>query len=170
LIEGGYSETEALIRQLLVDRNPQAVLAPPTDVPDATPKQGATTETYLGAQHEPLHISGPQPRLGASTVYRLPTELRPNTFGLNGTWTASPQSLNAGAGAQLDLNLQARKVHLVAGGQGNVQVSVNGRPVSSLAVNGPPTLYTLLEQPQNQRMTIRLTPDPGVQAYSFTFD
>ena len=33
-----------------------------------------------------------------------------------------------------------------------------------------PTLYTLLEQPQNQRMTIRLTPDPGVQAYSFTFD
>jgi hypothetical protein len=39
-----------------------------------------------------------------------------------------------------------------------------------LVVNGPPTLYTLLEQPQNQRMTIRLTPDPGVQAYSFTFD
>jgi thiol-disulfide isomerase/thioredoxin len=170
LIEGGYSETEALIRQLLVDRNPQAVLPPPTDVPDATPKQGATPETYLGAQHEPLHISGPQPRLGASTVYRFPTELRPNTFGLNGTWTASPQSLNAGPGAQLDLNFQANKVHLVAGGQGNVQVSVNGRPVSSVAVNGPPTLYTLLEQPQNQRMTIRLTPDPGVQAYSFTFD
>ena len=40
----------------------------------------------------------------------------------------------------------------------------------TVAVNGTPTLYTLLEQPQNQRMTIRLTPDPGVQAYSFTFD
>jgi hypothetical protein len=39
-----------------------------------------------------------------------------------------------------------------------------------VAVNGPPTLYTLLEQSQNQRMTIRLTPEPGVQAYSFTFD
>jgi hypothetical protein len=55
-------------------------------------------------------------------------------------------------------------------GRANVQVSVDGRPDSSAAVNGPPTLYTLLEQPQNQRMTIRLTPEPGVQAYSFTFD
>ncbi|MDT5273891.1 MAG: hypothetical protein QOG95_823 [Mycobacterium sp.] len=170
LSEGAYSETEALIRQLLVDRNPQAVLSPPTDVPDATPKQGDTPETYLGTQHEPLRVSGPQPQPGVSMAYRFPTELRPNTFGLSGTWTASPQSLNAGPGAELELNFQAKKVHLVAGGRGHVQVSVSGRPVSSVAVNGPPTLYTLLEQPQNQRMTIRLTPDPGVQAYSFTFD
>jgi hypothetical protein len=49
-------------------------------------------------------------------------------------------------------------------------VSVGGRPDVSVAVNGSPTLYTLLEQPQNQRMTIRRTPDPGVQAYSLTFD
>ena len=89
---------------------------------------------------------------------------------MSGTWTGSRQSLNAGPGAQLELNFQAKKVHLVAGGQGHVQVSVDGCPDSSVAVNGPPTLYTLLEQPQNQRMMIRLTPEPGVQAYSFTFD
>jgi cytochrome c biogenesis protein CcdA/thiol-disulfide isomerase/thioredoxin len=170
LTEGGYSDTEGLIRQLLVDRNPQAALPPPTDVPDATPKQEDTPETYLGAHFEPLHISGPQPKPGVSTAYQFPTELRPNTFGLSGNWTASPQSLNAGPGAQLELSFHARKVHLVAGGQGNIRVSVDGRPDLSVAVNGPPTLYTLLEQPQNQRMTIRLTPDPGVQAYSFTFD
>ena len=68
------------------------------------------------------------------------------------------------------MSFQAKKAHLVAGGNGNVRVSVDGRPDTSVAVNGPPTLYTLLEQPQNQRMTIRLTPDPGVRAYSFTFD
>ena len=84
LSEGDYGETEALIRQLLVDRNPQAVLPPPTDVPDATPKEGDTPETYLGAQHEPLHISGPQPQPGAPTAYRFPNELRPNILGCPG--------------------------------------------------------------------------------------
>jgi hypothetical protein len=47
------------------------------------------------------------------------------------------------------------------------------RRLASRLVDGSqraPTLYTLLEQPQNQRMTIRLTPDPGAQAYSSTFD
>jgi thiol-disulfide isomerase/thioredoxin len=170
LTEGGYGDTEGLIRQLLVDRNPHAALPPPTDVPDATPQQEDTPETYLGAHFEPLHVSGPQPKPGVSMAYQFPTELRPNTFGLSGTWTASPQSLNAGPGAQLELSFQARKVHLVAGGQGNIRVRVDGHPDTSVVVNGPPTLYTLLEQPQNQRMTIRLTPDPGVQAYSFTFD
>jgi thiol-disulfide isomerase/thioredoxin len=134
---------------------------------------GVHTPEFVSSACRPTCASRPMrwgSKPGVSMAYQFPTELRPNTFGLSGTWTASPQSLNAGPGAQLELNFEAKKVHLVAGGQGNVQVSVDGRPDTSVAVNGPPTLYTLLEQPQNQRMTIRLTPDPGVQAYSFTFD
>ncbi|HAM01995.1 MAG TPA: thiol:disulfide interchange protein, partial [Acidimicrobiaceae bacterium] len=46
--EGGYGQTESLIRSLLVDARPGIVLPRPSDVPDRTPTEAMNPETYLG--------------------------------------------------------------------------------------------------------------------------
>jgi thiol-disulfide isomerase/thioredoxin len=46
--EGDYSGTETLIRNLLAAAHPGLRLPGPTDVPDRTPNEPLTSETYLG--------------------------------------------------------------------------------------------------------------------------
>lgn len=169
--EGQYDTTESLIRQLLADAKPGVALPAATNVPDQTPTTSATRETYLSFQHKPLYSSGPAPQGPGSMTYHYPANVEPDTFALSGTWDATPQSITAGPGAELKLNYQAKKVHLVAGGRGTLTVRRNGQPVASLPVNaGAPTLYTLADHPEIQRATITVTPTPGISAYSFTFD
>ena len=167
--EGGYADTEDLIRQLLTTRNPAPGLPPATEVADTTPTQELTPETYLGYQYAPLHVSGTAPATQGSATYRFPATLDPDTFALAGTWSADPEALAAGPAAQLELSCQADKVFLVLGGQGDVAVQVNGQPRSTVHVTGPPTLYPLVTGAADQRMTIQLAVSPGVQAYDFTF-
>jgi thiol-disulfide isomerase/thioredoxin len=169
--EGHYDTTESLIRQLLTDAKPGVTLPAATNVPDQTPTTSSTHETYLSFQHTPLHSSGPAPQAPGSVTYHYPANVEPDTFALSGTWDAAPQSITAGPGAELQVNYQAKKVHLVAGGRGTLTVRRNGQPVISLPVNaGAPTLYTLVDQPDVQRATITVTPTPGISVYSFTFD
>jgi len=171
LEEGHYATTEALIRQLLTDAKPGVALPAATDVPDVTPSEVYTKETYLGFQHSPLHSSGPAPNRPGPVTYQYPATVEPNTFALSGMWDAAQQSITAGPGAELKLNYDAKKVHLVAGGQGTLTTRLNGKPISTVPVSGnAPTLYTLVDQPNFQRATITVTPSQGVLAYSFTFD
>jgi len=171
LDEGHYDTTEKLIRQLLTDAKPGIALPAPTNVADQTPKASYTHETYLGFQHKPLHSTGPAPQGPGSASYHYPPTVAANTFALSGPWDAAAQSITAGPGAELKLNYQAKKVHLVAGGRGTLTVRIGGQPISSVPVNaGAPTLYTLVDQPDARRATITVTPTPGVSAYSFTFD
>ncbi|WP_028936497.1 cytochrome c biogenesis protein DipZ [Pseudonocardia spinosispora] len=167
--EGGYADTEALIRQLLAQRDPAQVLPPPTEVPDTTPTRALTEETYLGYHYAPLHVSGTAPDSDGSATYRFPTTVDPDTFALDGTWKAGPEALTAGSGARLQLNAQARDVYLVLGGQGSVSITADGMPARTVTVSGPPTLYPVLSQPDGRRVTINLAVSPGVQAYDFTF-
>jgi cytochrome c biogenesis protein CcdA/thiol-disulfide isomerase/thioredoxin len=167
--EGGYADTENLIRQLLTDPPDVPTLPPPTEVADTTPAQASTPETYLGYHYAPLHVSGTAPATGGSAAYRLPATLDPDTFALGGTWSADPEAVTAGPGAQLELNYQADKVFLVLGGQGSVSVQVTGRPARTVDVSGPPTLYPLVDGTGDKRTTVDLTMSPGVQAYDFTF-
>ena len=167
--EGHYAQTEQLIRQLLGQRQPAPVLPPATEVPDTTPTEAITPETYLGYHYAPLHTSGRAPETDGTAAYTFPTELAADTFALAGTWSADPETLTAGPGAQLELNAQARNVYLVLGGEGTVTVRTDGGPGSVLTVAGPPKLYTLLSQSGDQRRTLDLTVSPGVQAYDFTF-
>ena len=46
--EGDYDVTENLIRQLLLDANPDVDLPAASDAVDRTPASGLTPETYLG--------------------------------------------------------------------------------------------------------------------------
>jgi cytochrome c biogenesis protein CcdA/thiol-disulfide isomerase/thioredoxin len=167
--EGRYTDTESLIRQLLATRQPAPALPAATEVADTTPSEPLTPETYLGYQYAPLHVSGTAPATQGVATYRFPTTLEPDTFALNGAWTADPEALTAGPGAQLELSCQADKVFLVLGGKGSVSVKVNGQPRSVVDVSGPPTVYPLVSNAGDLRMTIDLAVTPGVQAYDFTF-
>ncbi|WP_439380716.1 cytochrome c biogenesis protein DipZ [Amycolatopsis lexingtonensis] len=161
--EGGYADFEQQIRTALTDAGAPS-LPRPTDVPDTTPAGGLTPETYLGAEHAPLATSGSHVAAGQTRGYTFPAAVDPDTFALDGTWTADPEHLTAGPGARLRLSFRATSVHLVLGGTGTVTVDAT----RTIAVGGPPTLYTVLDG-QSGPGEVTLSLSPGTQAYSFTF-
>jgi thiol-disulfide isomerase/thioredoxin len=166
--EGDYGTTEELIRQLVSESNPTASLPRATDVPDRTPTDMSTPETYLGYQYAPLHVTGQPPVQNAAQTTKLPADVKQDTFALGGTWTSNSEDLVAGPNAQLALRFQAKDVYLVIGGTGTVGVRVNGKLTRTLTIGGVPKLYTLVSGPGQQAL-LNLAMSPGVQAYDFTF-
>ncbi|MEO9138839.1 MAG: redoxin domain-containing protein, partial [Jatrophihabitans sp.] len=167
--EGGYPDTEKLIRELLKDAGPKHTLPVPTGAAaPITSPEAQTPETYLGYKR-PLTVSGTKPVPGKLSSYPRPRSIAQDTFGLSGQWRADPEYLQAGSNAQLQLNFQARRVFLVLGGRGSVTVDLPGQAPRVISVEGVPTLYTLLDASHSMRalMTLRIT--PGIQAYAFTF-
>jgi cytochrome c biogenesis protein CcdA/thiol-disulfide isomerase/thioredoxin len=165
--EGGYGNTESLIRALLRVADPDLQLPPRTDVPDRTPTEPTNPETYLG--YERLqYLDGATPIENVPTVYHFPTSLSPAGLGLSGTWTIGPQAATAGSQARLELDFQAKDVYLVLGGRGTLTVSGNG--VSrTISVGGVPRLYALVSSASLQKGVLTLDASPGIQAYDFTF-
>ncbi|HEX5405905.1 MAG TPA: cytochrome c biogenesis protein DipZ [Pseudonocardiaceae bacterium] len=167
--EGGYGTTEQLIRELLLDHDHTLTLPKATDVPDKTPTETQSPETYLGYQYAPLHITGQNPVQNAASTTKLPATVTQDTFALGGTWTSEAEDLSAGPGAALELNFQAKDVYLVLGGHGTVTVQLGGKTTQTFTVASVPKLYTLVSSPNSQRGLLRLDMSPGVQAYDFTF-
>jgi hypothetical protein len=103
------------------------------------------------------------------TTYQAPTTVPINSFAFNGTWTDHSQEATAGANATIDEHFVANDVYLVMGGTGTVDVSFNGRHLSTIAVSGVPRLYTLFSANAAHTGNLRLSFPPGVEAYDFTF-
>jgi cytochrome c biogenesis protein CcdA/thiol-disulfide isomerase/thioredoxin len=167
--EGGYGTAEELIRQLLVERNPEQQLPPSTEIADTTPTGEQTQETYLGYHYSPVHLAGADLDRDKPAAYRFPTSLDSGEFALGGTWTAGAEALTAGPDARLRLSFHAAKVYLVLGGQGTVTVTRDGRQTAVIPVTSVPKLYPLVDDPTGRDSSIELTASPGVQAYDFTF-
>ena len=167
--EGDYDGTESVIRQLLTAANPARPLTGATNVPDATPTDTQTPETYLGYEYAPLHVTGAQPAQDQDHVYTAPTTVEQDTFALSGTWNDGEQALTAGANAKLELRYEADVVYLVIGGTGTVTVQLNGTTTSTLQISGVPKLYTLEKGSSDLPAILTLLATPGVQAYDFTF-
>jgi len=166
--EGGYGQTESLIRTLLLDAHPGIVLPPASDVPDRTPTEAINPETYLG--YERLqYLVGATPVPNQAATYSFPSTLPPGGVGLSGEWTIGSQAATAGSGAKLEIGIQAMDVYLVLGGTGTVTVALDGAPSKTITVSGVPGLYTLLSTPSVATGSLELSFTPGVQAYDFTF-
>jgi cytochrome c biogenesis protein CcdA/thiol-disulfide isomerase/thioredoxin len=166
--EGDYAGTETVIRKLLTNANPAAVLPAATEVADTTPTEQQTPETYLGYNYQ-LDVSGGMPTPDQNKVYKFPSKLQSDTFALSGTWNSGSEALTAGANAKLELSFQANVVYLVIGGTGTVGVAVDGVTTSTIQVSGVPKLYTMTKDPTDTRHTLTLSASPGIQAYDFTF-
>jgi cytochrome c biogenesis protein CcdA/thiol-disulfide isomerase/thioredoxin len=167
--EGGYSQTETFIRQLLRAADPRVVLPPRTDVPDRTPQVQTTPESYLGYHYSEPNLYEESVTPDAMTDYQAPSSLPQDTFAFGGSWDIGSEAAVAGSGATLSLHFQADDVYLVLGGTGTLKVSVNGVPTRTLVVSGVPRLYQLVGPGAYQRGTVTLAATRGVQAYDFTF-
>jgi hypothetical protein len=166
--EGDYSQDESLIRELLKAANPIRNLPPATNVPDLTPSQQISPETYLG-YNESRYFDGGALGENTSVTYRFPPHIPAGEYGLSGTWLTKSQEITAITRAELTLNFQANKVYLVLGGTGTVRESLNGRFVTRIRVSGFPRLYTLLAQKSDAPGELNLQFTSGIQAYDFTF-
>jgi cytochrome c biogenesis protein CcdA/thiol-disulfide isomerase/thioredoxin len=167
--EGEYGQTEIALRQLLVDANPQVKLPPATDVPDLTPTEPMSPETYLGYSRLEYLAGVTSVQDGAPATYAFPNSIVVGEYGLSGTWTIGSEEATAGADARLELDFEARDVYLVLGGSGTLSLSLNGRAAGTIDVSGVPRLYTLVSGPSEQSSLLALSASPGIQAYDFTF-
>jgi len=159
--EGEYSTTENLIRQLLGDHGAGA-----SQVPDLTPTDLATPETYLGSARIENYTG---PRLRQGMAWYHPAVFLPQddlTYG--GFWNVGSQAVVAGSGAFLRLHFHAKDVYVVLGGRGTVTALVDGKPLETIHVNAY-RLYTVRSSQQVQDATLELRFSPGVKGYSFTF-
>jgi thioredoxin family protein/cytochrome c biogenesis DsbD-like protein len=166
--EGGYATTGQLIRQLLQAAHPSLTVPTPTGVPDKTPTGELSPETYIGYE-ELQYLDPPDVTRDAPAVYHFPSSLPLGALGLAGTWTDHAQEATAGNGAELELGFLAKDVYLVLGGNGTLDVSVNGHHTQTIDVSGIPRLYTLFQAGSATTGTLLLHASPGVQAYDFTF-
>jgi hypothetical protein len=161
--EGEYPQTETLIRRLLSAKGKRA-----PQLPDATPTEALTPETYLGYARTGNYAGTPiQPDKTAR--YTFAKNLFANAFSYDGTWHVGAEKITAGRDARLRLEFQAKDVYLVLGGHGTVHVLIDGKQTKTLRVDAE-KLYTLRASDRvamNALLELRFT--PGVQAYSFTF-
>jgi cytochrome c biogenesis protein CcdA/thiol-disulfide isomerase/thioredoxin len=164
--EGDYGGTEMAIRTLLAEQGQQ--LGPMAAVPDRTPTDLTTPESYLGSERLDRYAGGSIVP-GVKTVYRFPRTLPQNDLAYAGQWTVQPQRIVAGRAARLRLHFHAQRVYLVLGGHGSVGVLVNGKPVKAVRVSGFSRLYTLLTYPQVKDAVLELRFTPGLSGYAFTF-
>ncbi|HUC03879.1 MAG TPA: cytochrome c biogenesis protein CcdA, partial [Acidimicrobiales bacterium] len=139
--EGSYSQMESNIRSLLT-ANGATNLPARTDVPNKTPTEQTTPESYVGYQNEQYEV-GTAVAHDKAIVYHSPADIPLDAFAFNGTWDDHSQEATAGTDAMLSIHFQADDVYLVMGGAGSVGVSYNGRPLTTLDIKGIPKLYTL---------------------------
>ncbi|HWK53176.1 MAG TPA: cytochrome c biogenesis protein CcdA, partial [Hyphomicrobiales bacterium] len=192
--EGGYEESEQIIRQLLTEAGMQNLpgeeaLALNALGAQAPPDQGnlQSPETYIGYERAENFISPGGFVPDAPQPYEAPSDPRLNQWGLAGTWTVDSEKavLQDGPGKIL-FRFFARDLHLVLG------PGEDGQPVRfRVLIDGlPPTdshgadvdaegngvvqeerLYQLIRQTGTvgeHTFTIEFL-DAGVHAYSFTF-
>jgi len=162
--EGNYFETERTIMKLLGKPENMAVSA----VPDRTPHHLTTPESYLGWERIDRYAGSPIVPDRAAT-YRFTLEMPPDSLAYSGRWRVERQRIVAIRDARLRLLFNAENVYLVLGGQGRLDVLVNGRHERTIQVSGLNRLYTLLRYPTEKQGLLELRFTPGVSAYAFTF-
>lgn len=178
--EGGYDETEAVIRELLDKEPAERGMAPPVPVDYVN----NTPETYLG--HE--RLSGEQWRgvaadgarlVAGPATYRMSGSSIPlerDQFTLTGRWEIEGERAVArGDDSELVIHYRARAVYLVLdpGEDGPVTVRVHddateGGGTRSVRVDSD-SLYTLRDGAETADATMRLSIPDGASAYAFTF-
>lgn len=169
--EGEYRQTEAAIRSLLAEAG-DGPLGQRADAPPARPAAGATPESYLGAERAARVVNGPLTE--GTATFRLPrAEAIPlHHLGLEGRWRiAGDRAVAAGAGARVHLRFAAQRVFLVLGsprGGGRVGVRVDGGRRAPVRV-GVHRLYEIVRLPRPGVHLLTLEPQPGTEAYAFTF-
>lgn len=179
--EGGYAQTEALVRR--------ALGLPPVDI-QAGPseRQGGhsaevTPESYLGYGRLRRFSSLQQVVRDRPARYGVPLQLGTDGLAYEGEWTVRAQEAVAGEGAAIEIAFRSRDVFLVLDGAGRdreARVVLDGRPPPAQLAGadigpdgrftvGTARLYALLQPPEYRTGRLRVELAPGTRAYAFTF-
>ncbi len=190
--EGGYRESEDVIRQLLtaagqkdlpggyVSDDHHGVEAAASSDPTRSP------ETYVGYARA-QNFAGGKVAHDDAWDYRTPNALGADQWSLDGRWSVHAENAQLEqAGGSIAYRFRGRDLHLVLGPAGNgrpirFRVTIDGKPPGAdhgmdtdADGNGTITaqrLYQLVRQANGsgeRLFEIRFL-DPGVQAYAFTF-
>ncbi len=166
--EGDYDTGEKLIRQLLVDANPDVRLPAATHSVDATPKTKLTPETYLGVGKTGNYGGDGEYKAG-TTTFGYPAKVANDKFALRGRWTLDDQGATAGSDdAAIRLNYTAKDVYAVIGGTGTIIVTRGGKTTTT-SISGPPTLHQIVADDAAHRDQLDMQVSAGLQVFSFTF-
>ena len=161
--EGNYADTEMHIKELL------GIAANAAPVPDMTPTEATTPESYLGFERlDPTRYVGPTVDHNQVKIYPPAVSVPLNSLAYTGSWRVEAQRIVAGMKAALTLHFEARNVYLVLGGRGKVNVMVGNQPGKTIDVDAY-KLYTLRDSTMTANQLLHLKFTPGVQAYAFTF-
>lgn len=166
--EGDYDVTENLIRQLLVDANPDIALPAPSDNEDETPASGQTPETYLGVG-KMVNYGGPDTYDEGTADFTYPIRLADDSFAYRGRWTLDYQGATAASqDSRIALKYNAKNVYIVVGGEGSVTVTSNGK-TTTVPITGVPTSHQLVSRSEVGRGELEVRLSKGLQAFSFTY-
>lgn len=181
--EGEYDQTEMAIQTLLKEAGRQ-VTSSLINMPDQTPQEQISPETYLGASRMQFYYPGGSLTSGTQnfTLAENPTL---NSFSLGGSWTITDEDAITGQGATLVYHFSANKVFLVlkpgTNQQASVKVYLDNKVISkdqtgSDVVNGVVTvnsdrLYNLVDlKGHTGEHVLRLEfQNPGTDVFAFTF-
>ena len=169
--EGDYDTGEKLIRQLLVDANPDVKLPPATNTADATPQNRLTPETYLGVGRARNYGGNGEYKTGTAT-FGYPATLPDDRFALRGRWALDDQGATADSDdAAIRLNYTGKDVYAVVGGTGTITVTRGGNTTTT-AIGGAPTLHQIVgnnpgDTAHRDQLDMRVS--RGMQVFSFTF-
>lgn len=163
--EGKYEETENAITELL---GMGKIIAKET--PESNPTI-RTPEIYFGTDRIE-YLTGSQSPAKSAAEFFLPSQLETNHFALQGIWKFTPEhaELTEGKGA-IKMNFFAGKIHMVARAQRpvTVQITVDGKKQKPVTISGS-DLYTLFDSTDYTTHEIIIEiPEPGLEAYTFTF-
>ena len=168
--EGGEATTEKHVRELLKQANPNVSLPAPvfSEVDDdAGTDSPRTPETYLGSSRASGFAQGALQNGRHS--FSFPSDLKADTFALDGTWKVDSQSIAPADGpGRRRLSYRGKQVNLVVSGEGDLTWRVNGR-THTAHVSGVPNGMELVRTNEVGSGVLELQASPGLELYSFTF-
>ncbi len=182
--EGEYDQTEQAIQGLLKEAGDMATNVPISTMPDQTPTQQLSPETYLGSDRMQYFYPAGQLDPTQST-FNLSENLPKDTFSFGGEWAIDTDHATPGNNATLDYNFTASKVFIILrpgiNQSGQVKVYLDGKDVSA-SVSGSDVkdgvvtvtsdkLYNLIDfggKVENHILKLQFL-TPGLEAYTFTF-
>jgi thiol-disulfide isomerase/thioredoxin len=191
--EGGYEETEMVLRQLLADAG-AGDLGPDLMTVDAHGVEAAadwdtlrSPETYLGHARTSGFASPGGVVPDRPHAYSSPSRLRLGHWAVSGRWTIGSESTASNEpGGHLACRFHARDLHLVMapvarGSAVRFRVLLDGRePGADHGIDVDPEGRGTLTEPRLHQLLRRRSPvtagtvkieflDPGVEVYALTF-
>ncbi|MGA2545640.1 MAG: cytochrome c biogenesis protein DipZ [Rectinemataceae bacterium] len=175
--EGGYAETEAVIKKLLAEAGASVdetlVSAPPVRLAAITP------ETYLGYERGKGFATAVKPEPDKAIAYRPSRVPASGEWNLKGTWTIAGQYVVPGAAGTLWLGFDAKDVYLVAapaGDSGSIAAFVDGSPAADtkdlrggMLRPDASRLYHIVALREGGPHVLKLEVKGSVRLFSFTF-